>query len=668
MPTKSNLQYTTEEKQDLDFFLKRKNQLIDFRTNSGIEKKWKQADADYEPHELGPAGKKVLVENERTEVSSYVNLNRDQWRSRIASNEPYIKIQTAISILFDRNPEAVFDPMARRYEANSRFMEQLYHRTWADVNLGSKKELRKFIFNVAKYGWAPARRYYKRLVRKDLNLIKRYNLETKQFEYEKKDLTDVDDVYFESKSPWDVWIDDMAKPDDPRSRRDWMWREVFDKSTFESLWGEGKNSGLVDFATISPDVSSDGRDAKDYKRVNYTSDDLVVVWFYENRLTDRLMVVTDNDLLLESNPIPRSDKETSLVDTYWTLRSTESPYGIGLNEIMRGNKVLLDKVRNMTIDQVVLSIYKMFFYSNTEQLDDEGGEVITLDPGKGKKVIDPKNITWFDVPGPGRDAFEMLERIDKNIEDDTGVTKTLEGEITGKTAFEIAQAQQGALKRLATPLRNIKSALEWDAKLCVNLMKMVYSVPKVFSFTDPELIQEYVTSVEDDKELYFTDASGVFNVLKYREFQLNIEKNSEDVFEGSENKQFFTAKPSYLEWEGEISIRVESMIEMSKPAERELKLQMSNILLPLIGQMAANPMLIPIYLKPVKQILKLYNENPSDWVPSQWLSGEMAQGLPAGQMMPAGGAAGTMQVAPESVFSPRSVETEQLSNANQQVM
>lgn len=167
---------------ELNEFLKRKNELMNARKNWGVETIWKQADADYAPHELGSPKRRVLVENERTEVSSFVSLERDEWRSKNASNDPYIKIQTALSILFDRNPEGVFDPGSKLYEANTKLIEQLYHRTWTDVNLGSKKELQNFIFNLSKYGWSPARRYYKKEVRKNMDVIKRYDLENDQFE------------------------------------------------------------------------------------------------------------------------------------------------------------------------------------------------------------------------------------------------------------------------------------------------------------------------------------------------------------------------------------------------------------------------------------------------------------------------------------------------------
>ena len=68
------IKYSEQQKKDLEFFINRKRQLKDARSQSNIEKIWKQADADYLPHELGAIGKKVLVENERTEVSTSISL------------------------------------------------------------------------------------------------------------------------------------------------------------------------------------------------------------------------------------------------------------------------------------------------------------------------------------------------------------------------------------------------------------------------------------------------------------------------------------------------------------------------------------------------------------------------------------------------------------------
>lgn len=621
---------TTEKDQVLEDFLRRKGELILARRNSGMEEIWRQADADYLPGELGAPKKKVLVENERTDVSSFVSLEKNQWRSKLKSNDPYIKIQTALAILFDRNPEAVFDPASRRYEATTKLMEALYHRTWTDVNIGAKKELRKFIFNLGKYGWAPARRYHKRVVRKDMNKITRYNTETNLFEFEKKDIIDLDDAYFESKNPFDVWIDDMARPDDPRTRRDVMWREVYDKVTATNVFGKD----IADTLNYSNYVE-DENSAKNSKNQQYTSQDLVTIYFYENRLTDQFIIESNGVFVKPPTPLMREDKELSIEDTYWTLRSTESPYGIGINEIMRGNKIMYDRIRNMSIDQVVLSIYKMFFYSGAEQLSDEGGETVELTPGKGKKVIDPKNIAWSDIPGPGKDSYIAQENLTKDMENDTGINRTLGGEITGATANEVSMAKEGALKRMAIPLRNIKSFLEWDAKLTVNIIKMVYSIPKVIATTDPDIISNYIASITKigddgqpvtDQEMYIQNQDGVFNILKYREYQLALENNNGN-FEPSGKKNFFQTKPSVLDWDGQINIRVESMVEQSQALERQDTMQMENIIFPMMLQMASNPALVPVLIKPVKETLKVFDKNPKDWLPEQWLDDQIVAAL-----------------------------------------
>ena len=100
----------------------------------------------------------------------------------------------------------------------------------------------------------------------------------------------------------------------------------------------------------------------------------------------------------------------------------------------------------MTIDQLTLSIYKMFFYQGTQSITETGDIKIT--PGAGKQVLDPKNINWLEIPGPGSEAWKGLEIFKKDMDEASGITDPLLGIITGKTAFEIAQAKESALKAL----------------------------------------------------------------------------------------------------------------------------------------------------------------------------------------------------------------------------
>ena len=622
--------YTKEQQDHLEFFNVRKGQLMDARKSvfgQDIEALWRQADADYIPHEI-TSGSRNKVEDYRSESYRNTILPNQQWRSNKANLNPYTKVQSALSIMIGQNPQAVFTPDSAHFEATNQLMYELYKRTWTDVRIGQKKEFRKFVFNLSKYGWSVARRYHKKKVRDNVQHIVNYNTDTDTYDLKKGSITDIDDVYFENKSPWSVWIDDMAKADDPYSRRDWMWKEVFDIDTFKKEFERFPNSKLVEGKSFQGQVE----EGKIIQERQFESTDLVEVFYYENKLKD-LMLVVANDILVVAIPLPYEHKQLSLIDSYWTLRNAECPYGIGIPEIMRNNNTMLDQFRNMTIDQIRMSIYKMFFYQKSEQLGDEdGGEAIKIEPGKGVKVIDPKNITFLEVPGPGRDAWEGIKMLSEDVDGDTGITRTLEGEVTGKTAFEISQTQQAALKRLTTPLDNIKAALEWDAMLTVALMQTIYSEPTIYRLTEAETIANYLQEINSDPDFYFIDEEGKFNVTQYREFQLGLEKSQDGQFEPAEDKQFFTVKPTWLNWQGTIQIQAESILIPSKSLDRQQKLELFNLVTPLI----INPQLSPdLVMKPLKQILKVYDENPKDWLPDAWFlppqEQQMVQGQPQQQ-------------------------------------
>jgi hypothetical protein len=74
----------------------------------------------------------------------------------------------------------------------------------------------------------------------------------------------------------------------------------------------------------------------------------------------------------------------------------------------------------------------------------------------------------MEVPGPGKDAFEGLKMIAGGIDDDSGITPTMQGDITGKTLGEILNAKEAALKRLNVPLGNIMYALETEAYISIS--------------------------------------------------------------------------------------------------------------------------------------------------------------------------------------------------------
>jgi len=579
-----------------------------------LEEIWQDADKNCIPHRVKGKGNKTLVEYDETTgwrgTSHFVDLKSANWQSDFAHSNPFVKLQTALAILIDRNPEGVFLPGSSKYEAINELVKQLYHRNWEMTK--SKQQLKLFVFNLIKYGWACARTFPLQ-IKKKTKFITEYNEEKPEDSiYSEKEVYEFNDVYRENLDPWNTWIDDLARPNDVFSVRDWCWRKVYAMDRAEEEFGKYANWKYVQEGGITTDKIKGLGTSKKFQETK-----LIEVYFYENRIKDLWMVIANNiPVLIE--PLPISDingaKKLSLWQTYWLLRHAECPYGVGLYEAIRYDQTLLDRIRNMTIDQLTLSIYKMGFYQGTQTLSDTG--IIHIKPGVLKQVLNPKDITWFEIPGPGKEAWKGIEIFQNDVNVSSGVSETLMGEVTGKTAFEIAQAKEAALNRLKSPLDNICEALETDAYLTLDLIQMLYSIPETIKIADPSKIDAYLNAVNSDPALFEYDKEGNFIAKIYREVQLGLDTNEKGQLVTSGETRFFRIKPEGLKWEGIINIKAQSILRPSKELTKAMDLEFANLLIPLLAQPPE------IVLKPTKQLCKIYDKDPKDWLPDSWFQTE----------------------------------------------
>ena len=606
--------------------------------NVMLEQIWQDADKDYVPHRLNSLGKKVITtdEDKGWRGTNLRFLDNADWRADFSKPNPFTKIQTALSILVDQNPSGVFTPASKQYQATTKLMEQLYSRSWEYAR--SKQQLKLFVFNLAKYGWAISRTYPLRISRTVRNIVEYNDEDPEKSVYETKEVVEYNDIFRENLDPWNCWIDDMTKPNNRFSMRDWAWRKVYTMDSFMEEFGRYPNSKFVRPGGVTSD-RVDAPNSSIMPQRKFVAKDLVEVYFYENRMKD-LFCVKAGEVPVVLEPLPVADisgsKKLSCWQAYWNLRSAESPYGIGIYEAIRYEQAVLDSIRNMTIDQLTLSINKMFFYQGTSQLTETGD--ISITPGKGKQVLDPKNVKWLEVPGPGADAWKGLEVMDMDVEKASGISDTLEGTITGKTAFEVAQAKEAALKRLKTPLDNITDALSDEAYLTISLIQLMYSVPEVHQITDAKLVDEYLNEIQSDPDLYERDTEGNFQAKVYREFPLNLSKDEKGNLVETKETEFFRVKPKSLDWAGVIYVKAQSVLTPSKQVDKALELEMYNILIPLLAQPPE------IYQKVAKQICKLYDKDPEDILPDSWLN-PMAQMMNG--MMPGVGATPGVQGTPQ---------------------
>lgn len=637
------------QRRDYQYVTLRINQLQQTRKNhygTDLDKLYAEADRDYVPHRIKGKTKRVITTDEdKGWRSQMVDLGAVDWQTDISQANPLIKIQTALSILIDQNPGSVFTPLAKKFQATNDIMKQLYSRSWEVAK--SINQLKLFVFNLAKYGWAVGRTYPLRIERKVKVLVKYNHENPEQSEYEEKTVVEYDDVFRENLDVRNVWIDDATRPSNGFSVNDWAWRKVYDLDKFKDEFGKYPRAAMVEPGGNTQEVISK-KEKGGTKEQDTNTKKLVEVLFYENKAKDLYMVIANKvPIIIDPLPIatPRGIKKLSLWQGYWNLRHAESPYGIGIYEAIRFDQSALDRVRNMTLDQLVLSIYKMFFYQGTATLTETGE--IKIKPGVGKQVLDPKNIKWLEVPGPGQDAYMGIEMFRKDVDEASGITDPLLGQVTGKTAFEIAQAKESALKRLKNPLDNITEALNEEAAITVCLIQLLYSIPEVYKITDQGLIDDYLREVGADPALYereamqdeggepMTDDMGnpqtVFNAKVYREFPLNLDKDEQGNLVETPETQFFRIKPGALDWEGVITVKSQSLLSPSKQVEKALEIEMYNMLIPLMQQLAQERQMFaqvggqPPPLdeltngKTAKAIVKLYDKDPRDILPDSWL-------------------------------------------------
>jgi hypothetical protein len=651
MPDKNKKQvggspkYTTKELKLKNFICQRISELKDTRKDvfgMDLETVWRQADKDYVPHKLSKGVQKTLVQNEDEGLASrYVEIGKAQWRTDNANMNPYIKIQTALAIIIARNPSVDLTPDSEKYEQTTKIQEELYKKSWEKAK--SLEQLKLFAFNLAKYGWAVARTYPK-VIKNPSKVVINYDPEKDKQKYETTESVEFNGVFRENLDPWKTWIDDRSLPNRPTSTRDWCFAKDYSWHQLEKEFGKTKN-----FKHIQTGRSDDVDESSKESMKTILQKDNKIVYFYENLDKDTIAVVCDG-ILLKSEPLPLSDgrgnKRLSLWHTNWTLRHAESPYGIGINEAMRHDKVLYDKLRNMSVDQIILSIYKMFFYSGTDQMDGDGK--IEVRPGVGVQVTDPKNMNILQVPGPGKDAYMGIEMMQKAIDDASGIGKELMGQTEEKTAFQSAQNAEFGLRRLKTPLENITSALETDSELIQIIHEMIYSIPEVIKITNPDTIKAYFEEIQGDPELYERDAEGNFSAKLYPEQQMGIDTDDEGKLIESEESKFFRLKPSGLKWEGMIRVKGQSLLIETKALAKQMVTDVFNIVTPLFMQPAE------LVMKPIKELLKKYDLDWKDWVPDMWMQPQQNVGSMGGLFIDAqGGGGGRPQSGGQTVV-PRS--------------
>src|SRR3990167_11077517 len=358
-------------------------------------------------------------------------------------------------------------------------------------------------------------------------------------------------------------------------------------------------------------------------------DDIITVGFYESVGKDLYAIhIPAQNLTLFYSPLPNDKKKLSCWWTIWNIRDPKTPYGIGIYEIMKNDKVLYDRMRNMTVDQLVMAIYPMLWFSGAGGQTNDG--TLTISPGKIKQKIPGTTIDQVDIKYDAR-GWEAVKQIQENIDEITGITPTLQGETSAKTLGQSLQDKEGALKKLSIPLKNIAQMLEDEAFISLSWMKQIYSIPEIKKFANEEEIQAYVDETgrlaQNVLPLNVDPETGQPSEVQadfFPQLEMALEDREGVLVESKENRFFNVGTDiplSALDWDGMIEVKMDSMLSPTPELERQRKLELFNLLQPVIAQIAMaikTDVDTAIALgKPAIQILEIQNEKPKLWLPDE---------------------------------------------------
>ncbi len=594
-----------EEQKVWEQYLRRKTELLDSRKNiSGIDidalmKKW---DHRY-----------------FNRIADIPASELDSDQKPLAINSAFGKVQTALSILIDKNPKIVLDERNPRFSGNRELIRSLAETSFRNTN--SLGQFKLSIFNVAKRGWFAGRTYNRKLIMDNARFPLKID-EKGRMVYETKAITKMDDVAYMNLNNHYVWLDEEGMPEDMYSFRDGMWYEAWHIDKIKATFPEAEfpNVKFVQPGGLYTGIGSSSNTsgvASNPTTILELKKGMVGMYFYEHQYDD-WFIIEMNGVMVVWEPLPQNHKRLSLTCGYWNLRNAESIYGIGIVEEMERNEDLIDRIVNMDMRQLLLTISPGGFYSGTEDFENEN---IKIKPGVLRRTLNPKDISWLQIPPGNQTSLQKVEWLEKKSDESTGITEGIEAEAgkTGSdTAFELGIRREAALKRLKLPLKSFQYALDWEFKNRVDLIQQVYSDFQVTHLATEEEIMNYLEEVKADPDFYYIEKEGQLGEEKFfkkefRELQLEVEQDDQGNFIESEKKKFFKIKPEYLPWEGDVRVNIDSLLVQSEELEKADTLRLANIVMPTLAQ---DP---NVFGKPVKELLKAFNKDSKKWLPQSWL-------------------------------------------------
>lgn len=559
-------------------FLKRKTRfekMYKRKERLGIDNECDRFDALFTPH---------LITLDNGDVQTNQSFMEDKLfteKQRKSTPIFFEKVTTAQSLLIKENPKGRMKPYGEKYRNNALIVENTYYDNFSQQN--KKEVLKKYIYQLSKYGIAYWREYIKKTYRKQ-------HIVNENGETQVKWVYDVNDVVGEVIHPKFVILDDdcYGVKDVNKPARDLIIINLVSKDVFDSIY-PAENYENAQY------IKEGGPWMLDLKNISSFSDDediqsKIQILTYENKF-ENIREVWVNSMPMESIPLPGD--ELSLSGDKW-ISDKDNYKGIGLGHVVELYQPIIDDIitaSNERLRQIVRP--NEDHYDDIEQSDES--EDVLFGSASVRKFNGTKGNVVYTTPPARTDAeVRELEEMKSDLDLATSVPRRLGGDTTNsaKTAYQDAMQRESALQKLNLPLGSIKNTIEQAANLDLALYQIAYSEPietlellpgdEDFSEGISILEQAEKNGVDDERVAVLEyDQDGKPSKIARRNFRI-LELPLKAVIEQDENDQtiaptvkvieseelnFWENIPKHFNWKGRIEIIGDSFLPVSKTLE-----------------------------------------------------------------------------------------------------
>lgn len=429
----------------------------------------------------------------------------DDWQSNITPPFTTAIVERSLAEIVDQTLQPIIVPRGPEDIAKAQVMNYIKDYSWeiADGDLELYSAIKQALIR-GKTIWQDDFWLDRRMVK---TLVK-FDPEKGIEEYEEKEVDDYNNVYGEWVDLFDYFIDPMARTIN-RGRykaNDCIRRYIMNLDTFKetfqgSIWNP---LNAVRYVKAGGDLNY----WQFYKPPEgIDKDNQVEVLFYWGRRPDKFIIIA-NDVVIRDGPNPYNHKQLPFAEGSDIPRLGKF-YATGEPKLLESIQDELTTLRRMRIDRQHMDLWKLFFVSNREVLDEEEAVV---SPSRFVYVSDPANAV---VPLEYRDINPSAYREEELLKEDGRFVTGIEAPQPTGTATEAAIFKESTMKALRMKIWLLsRELLTGIIRLRVPNIVQFYSTPMVEKIVGEERMAKYRTIRTTDVALEMTKAGEVVEKKK----------------------------------------------------------------------------------------------------------------------------------------------------------